>query len=224
MRRSIVVMAAVIALTAVPLAARVGAATGHTVHLPILLVAGGGPPPATDMPSEAPTASATPLPSATPSASPTRPAPPTATPPGEASEVALDRVVDLINAERATHGLPAVARNDLLDEAARQHSEDMASHDLFDHTGSDGSTADERLDRVGYVWSSCGEIIAAGYPSPDGAVDGWMHSPGHRAIILTPGFTEIGVGYAYGGDSAYGHYWTADLAAPASAPVAAHAR
>ena len=30
--------------------------------------------------------------------------------------------------------------------------------------------------------------------SPVAIVDGWMHSPPHRAVILTPQFREIGVG------------------------------
>ena len=29
------------------------------------------------------------------------------------------------------------------------------------------------------------------------AVEGWMHSPGHRAAILKPEFAEVGVGVAY---------------------------
>jgi uncharacterized protein YkwD len=30
-------------------------------------------------------------------------------------------------------------------------------------------------------------------------VDGWMNSPGHRANILKPSFTHLGVGFAGGG-------------------------
>ena len=35
---------------------------------------------------------------------------------------------------------PALAWNDLLTRAALGHSQDMAAHNFFDHTGSDGST------------------------------------------------------------------------------------
>jgi uncharacterized protein YkwD len=33
-----------------------------------------------------------------------------------------------------------------------------------------------------------------------------MNSPGHRANILTPGFTHLGVGFEGGGPA--GTYWT----------------
>jgi uncharacterized protein YkwD len=33
--------------------------------------------------------------------------------------------------------------------------------------------------------------------TPVKAVEGWMKSPGHRANILRPEFTEVGVGVAY---------------------------
>jgi uncharacterized protein YkwD len=61
-----------------------------------------------------------------------------------------------------------------------------------------------------------GEIMAWGtgsYGSPAGAVRGWLHSPPHRAILLSPQFTEIGIGMARG--RFLGHagavIWTADF-------------
>ena len=38
-----------------------------------------------------------------------------------------------------------------------------------------------------------------------------MNSPGHRANILKTAFCDIGVGYAFGSASSYGHYWTQDF-------------
>jgi hypothetical protein len=42
-------------------------------------------------------------------------------------------------------------------------------------------------------------------------MNGWMASPGHRANILSTGYCDIGVGYAYDDASTYGHYWTQDF-------------
>jgi uncharacterized protein YkwD len=43
-------------------------------------------------------------------------------------------------------------------------------------------------------------------------MSGWMNSPGHRANLLNPNMTEIGLGLAY---TAGGYpYWTQDFAAP----------
>ena len=42
-----------------------------------------------------------------------------------------------------------------------------------------------------------------GYSSPAAVVNAWMNSAGHRANILSAGFTTLGVGYV-----ADGGYWT----------------
>ena len=55
----------------------------------------------------------------------------------------------------------------------------------------------------GLAYRTAGENIAMGYPTPEAVVDGWMNSEGHRANILNPSFTVIGVGYVE-----QGHYWT----------------
>ena len=44
-----------------------------------------------------------------------------------------------------------------------------------------------------------------GYNSPAAMVDGWMNSPGHCAILMNSGMTELGVGYA----AENSRYWTA---------------
>jgi uncharacterized protein YkwD len=69
----------------------------------------------------------------------------------------------------------------------------------------------DRDGQAGYTdWSDIGENIAAGYPTPESVVAGWMASPGHRENILSAQFTEIGVGMANGGGS-YGMYWTEEF-------------
>ena len=50
-------------------------------------------------------------------------------------------------------------------QAAYRHSRDMADHDHFSHTGTDGSTLGARVDAAGYAWSGVGENIGAGYGS-----------------------------------------------------------
>ncbi len=51
-----------------------------------------------------------------------------------------------------------------------------------------------------------GDELACGQRSPADVVEGWMNSPGHRANILSPVFTHIGIGFAGGGRA--GTYWT----------------
>ena len=92
--------------------------------------------------------------------------------------------------------------------AARVHSLDMADNDYFSHTNLEGNGPGWRLNQAGYNGGGWGENIAAGYGSPTQAVQGWLDSDGHCANMLNPGFSETGVGYAYGPGASYGHYWT----------------
>jgi uncharacterized protein YkwD len=111
----------------------------------------------------------------------------------------------LVNAERRRHGtsrLRAVAR---LRHAAASHSEDMADNNYFSHDAPDGRTVTDRIRATGYLsdarsWS-VGETIAWGRArtgTPAAVVRMFLNSPPHRAILLDPGFRDLGVGIALG--------------------------
>jgi uncharacterized protein YkwD len=108
----------------------------------------------------------------------------------------------------------AVSWSDNLAIAAYLHSEDMALNNFFSHTGSDGSSAGQRISRQGYPWSTYGENIAVGYPTVSSVVQGWLGSEGHCRNLMDPDFTETGAGYAVGpfGGNPAARYWTFDLA------------
>ena len=126
----------------------------------------------------------------------------------------------LINDERAAQGLPAYAAQGQLQTAARLHSTDMACNSFLSHTGSDGSTVGMRVAAQGYSLSWVGENILAtsdtSSQAPQSAFDWWMNSPDHRANLLSPNYTEIGIGYIYVAGSPYGGYFTAVFARPSS--------
>jgi uncharacterized protein YkwD len=121
------------------------------------------------------------------------------------------RVLELTNDERANAGLPPLELSPALEDSAQTYSDVLASSGCFAHTC--GPTPDfvDRDAAAGYTdWSSIGENIAAGYPTPEAVVAGWMASPGHRANILSPNYTEIGIGVAEGG-ATYGSFWTEEF-------------
>jgi len=123
-------------------------------------------------------------------------------------------VLDLINRARVQAGVLPVARSSELDESAQSHSVDMVVHDYLDHTGSDGSSPQERADQAGYhVPPNSGwivvEALSAISAEPSGPVDWWLGDDQHRKVLLNPRWREIGIGYAQGGE--YGNYWTADF-------------
>lgn len=129
-----------------------------------------------------------------------------------------DQVIILTNQERLNHGCGPLAIDDRLQLAAEGHSQDMALNDFFSHNAPDGTTPWDRIHAQGYFYSMAGENIAAGYPSPESVVEGWMNSDGHRANILNCGFKDIGVGYHFlendTGAVNYRHYWTQVFASP----------
>lgn len=125
----------------------------------------------------------------------------------------LNEIASLINNARAQNGLPALAVNPQLALAAQNHSIDMACHGLLSHTGSDGSSVHERIAAAGYSASYSEEIIyGSGYPQT--AFDWWMNDQIHRNAILNPNAVEMGVGFAYVADTAYGGYYTVDFGSP----------
>ncbi|WP_405995550.1 CAP domain-containing protein [Streptomyces sp. NBC_00986] len=115
-------------------------------------------------------------------------------------------VVELTNTERARAGLPALAVDPLLTAAAQAHSTDMVARAFYSHTSPDGSQPWDRAAAAGSRRRTIGENIACGQRSAAEVVEGWMNSPGHRANILKPDFTHIGIGFAGGGQN--GTYWT----------------
>ena len=85
----------------------------------------------------------------------------------------------------------------------------MATLRYFSHQGKDGSQVGERASRAGYAWQHIGENIASGMRSPEEAVAGWVASPGHCANLMSPGFTEMGSGFAQSRDAETGIvFWT----------------
>jgi uncharacterized protein YkwD len=125
----------------------------------------------------------------------------------------VNEIASLINNARTQNGLPALTVNAALNAAAQGHSVDMACHNLLSHSGSDSSSAYERIAAAGYSASRSSEIIyGSGYPQT--AFDWWMSDPTHRNEILNPNVTEMGIGYAYKADTAYGSYYTVDFASP----------
>jgi uncharacterized protein YkwD len=130
-----------------------------------------------------------------------------------ASSSYQNELANLINNARAQNGLPTLAINPQLSVAAQGHSIDMACYGFLGHNGSDGSSVYERIVAAGYVPSYSEEIIyGSGYPQT--AFNWWMDDPIHRDAILNPNVIEMGIGYAYVADTAYGGYYTVDFGSP----------
>ncbi|MDI3522493.1 MAG: hypothetical protein PWP43_675 [Bacillota bacterium] len=115
------------------------------------------------------------------------------------------RMVELVNQERAKAGLKPLAVDMRLVETARAKSRDLIEENYFGHISPKLGSPFEQMQRAGISYRYAGENLA-GAPTVDRAHAALMKSPGHRANILSPHFTRIGVGIVDGGP--YGKMFT----------------
>jgi uncharacterized protein YkwD len=122
------------------------------------------------------------------------------------------RILELTNAARKKEGLGPLKISTTLLETARAHSKNQARQDKMAHE-LDGKKPVDRVKAAGYKFRYTAENVAFGEGlSIDEVFDNWMKSPGHRANILKPEFTEIGIGV---GSTATGKkYYTQNFGRP----------
>ena len=183
-------------------------------------------PPAPTPPAPAPEPAAAPDPAPAPEPAPV-PEPAPAPDPEPAPDFTLSaveqRLLDAHNSARSQarscggqsfSAAPPLEWNSLLGQAAKVHSNDMASNNFFSHTGSDGSSAGQRITNAGYNWRGWGENIAAGQQSVDDVMQGWLNSPGHCSNIMNPNISQIGGALVELQGSQYSTYWTVVFGLP----------
>lgn len=107
-------------------------------------------------------------------------------------------VIALTNGERAQNNVGLLHENNLLDAAAQAKANDMAKHGYFSHVGPDGKEPWTWISQTGYAYQSAGENLAVRFSESADVVHAWMASPSHRANMVKPVYTEIGVGTAEG--------------------------
>jgi hypothetical protein len=110
-------------------------------------------------------------------------------------EVAEARMLELLNQARKAAGVPPVVPDAELRKIAAGHTEDMADHHFVSHVSPSTGTPEDRVRRAGLVVAQFGENLAAA-PTPEDAHSGLMESPGHRANMINPAFTHVGIAAA----------------------------
>ena len=109
----------------------------------------------------------------------------------------------VVNQARLDEGLALYGFSTLLAAAAQRHADDLATHQIWSHTGSDGSAPRQRVAEAGYAawtWNS-GELIVGenfwtGYGTIQDAMTFFLEDPPHRDNILSTTYREIGIGVA----------------------------
>ncbi len=118
-------------------------------------------------------------------------------------------LVDMVNQARANAGLAPLTVDFRLVSVAQAKAQDMKTNNYFGHISPTYGTPWAMMAAVGLNVQWAGENIAYN-DSVAGAMAAWMQSPGHRANILDPRFTHIGIGIVYG--SAYGNLYVQEFA------------
>ena len=108
------------------------------------------------------------------------------------------RMLELVNQERAAAGLRPLAPDPELTEVARQHSTDMFARGYFAHDTPEGLSPFDRMRAANIHFLTAGENLALA-PALSVAHTGLMNSPGHRENILRPQFGRVGIGIMDGG-------------------------
>jgi len=137
-------------------------------------------------------------------------------------------IINIINRVRTTHNAGSVSWNPSLAKAAEAHARDMASNNFLGHLGSgndldfarkapgQGSNFYERIIFFGYPIKPtqlAGEIITytkdnivmSKEPMPHfkHAIDNFLKSPSHSAILNNSRFTDVGVAAYRAGNKVY---------------------
>jgi uncharacterized protein YkwD len=118
----------------------------------------------------------------------------------DATETPLElALLNLLNADRAANGLPALAFDASLLPVARARAEAQKPLPSLSHWDPDGQLAFVKLlSADGVDYQLAGENLAR-LTGPDNATatraeDALMHSPTHRANILEPTFNRVAIG------------------------------
>ena len=113
-----------------------------------------------------------------------------------------ERVLELMNKERAAVGASALILDETLCKAAAIRAEEITRK--FSHERPDGTRYVSLLNELGIVNKAGAENIAEGFLSADEVMSGWMKSSGHKKNILNSTYTHTGIArYVSGGKS----YW-----------------
>ncbi|KUO52880.1 MAG: hypothetical protein APF76_14740 [Desulfitibacter sp. BRH_c19] len=139
-----------------------------------------------------------------PTPQPSQPAP---SQPEQSSILSVDeqKMLNLVNQERAKAGLAPLKVHSELVKLARLKSQDMISNKYFSHQSPRYGSPFDMMKSAGVSYTRAGENLA-GAPTVESAHTNLMNSPGHRANILNKDFTHIGIGIIDGGQ--YGKMFT----------------
>ncbi len=128
-----------------------------------------------------------------------------------------DTMLGRINALRVAEGLAPLERSADLDQAAQVHSADMARRGELSHVSPSTGTPADRVRETGVSATMIAENVAM-HRDVDSAFQALVQSDAHRANMLSPDVTHLGVSALRTPDGVYVTQVFAILAAPEPPP------
>lgn len=116
-------------------------------------------------------------------------------------------VLNLVNQERAKHGLAALSWGTTCEAAANTRAREIMTN--YSHTRPNGSSWSTTCP-IPQTGGKSGENLNVGNAavSPSTVVASWMNSPDHRKNILDPDFKFLSVGFIFDPNSQHKTYWS----------------
>ena len=112
--------------------------------------------------------------------------------------LSVQNIVAEVNKERVAHSLPVLKQHVSLTKAAELKVKDIASRGVLSHTKSVSGALWWPVESAHYSYEAVGENLAEGIDDAKELVAEWMASPEHRANILNPLYSDIGVAIEQG--------------------------
>jgi serralysin len=145
-----------------------------------------------------------------------------AQPQAEASRLGIGLNDSLAAGTISTAAKQPLAFSTFLNSAADRHTASMLAGNYFDHTGSDGSSASQRVFAAGWTsadggwrigenisWrGSTASSVGTNAPTVDFHHDGLFKSAGHRTNLMQDAFSEIGISQGMGSFTSGGTNFT----------------
>lgn len=117
---------------------------------------------------------------------------------GISTQLQTEKIITLINLERAKHSLRALTPNEQLNRAAEQKGEFMINHNYWAHISPDGIEPWQFIHQQEYFYLSAGENLARDFNREEDLVAAWMASPTHRDNLLNSDFSQMGIAIVEG--------------------------
>lgn len=115
---------------------------------------------------------------------------------GYATDVSTSNLLADTNADRQSNGENGLQLSSQLMTAAQNKANDMVARNYWSHDTPTGQMPWSFISATGYQYQAAGENLAYGFNSSSALLNGWMHSPEHRANVLDKSYSQVGFGIA----------------------------